>query len=126
MAGILQAWTFRFRGKTTRIHAIVGCFRSEPNRGLAPSHIAKAAGLPIYDVVRLLDQTPELFFKVPRRSDGITRYGLASRVAAQDDEAVAALIARHERRETWFLYLFVAGGILLAVVVLMLIAPAVL
>jgi hypothetical protein len=122
----LAPWTFRFRGKTARILAIVDSFLDEPNRGLAPTHIARQAGLPLYDVARLLSRTPELFVKLPRRGDGITRYRLASSVAAQDEAAIAALVHRHARRENWVYYLLLSMGALMLLVVLLALAPAVL
>ena len=50
-------------------------------------------------VVRTLDQTNELFMKLPGRGDGITRYALPSSVFAMDPEDVEALVATHARLE---------------------------
>ena len=50
VSNLLAPWTFRFRGRTAMILAIVERFVAEPNKGLAPTHIAREAGLPIYDL----------------------------------------------------------------------------
>ncbi len=123
---LLAPWTFRFRGKTARLLAIVDAFLADPNRGLAPTLIARQAGLPLYDVMRLLSRTPELFVKLPGRGDGITRYRLASSVAARDEAGIAAFVHRHARRENWIYYLLLSAGGLLLLIVLLALAPAVL
>lgn len=123
---LLAPWTFRFRGRTARILAIVDAFLAEPNRGLAPTLIARQSGLPLYDVARLLSRTPELFVKLPGRGDGITRYRLASSVAAQSEAEIAALVHRHARRENLVYYLLLGMGALMLLIVLLALAPAVL
>ena len=123
-ASYFVAWTFRFRGKTDRLLALVDCFLQEPDKGLSPTHLARRTGVAIYDAVRMLDQTPELFVKLPGRGDGITRYRLASSVAARGEEGIAALIERNARRESGIYYALLAMVLLLLVVVLMAIAPA--
>ena len=125
-SSLLAPWTFRFRGRTGLILAIVDSFLKEPNKGLAPTHIAREAGLPIYDVVRALRRTPELFVKLPGRGDGITRYRLASSVAARGGEQIEALIEKNARRETWLFYGLVLLGALLLTVVMMVFVPTVL
>ena len=125
-SSLLAPWTFRFRGRTGLILAIVDSFLNEPNKGLAPTHIAREAGLPVYDVVRTLRRTPELFVKLPGRGDGITRYRLASSVAARGGEQIEALIEKNARRETWLFYGLVLLGALLLTVVMMVFVPTVL
>ena len=124
VASLVAPWSFRFRGRTVLIKTIVDSFIKEPNKGLAPSHIARQAGLPVYDVVKALDRPPELFVKLPGRGDGITRYRLASSVAARGEEQIALLIERNARRETWLLYALLLIGALLMVVLLMVFVPA--
>lgn len=124
MNSAFAPWTFRFRGSTARILAIVACFRAEPNVGLAPGHIGRQIGLSLYDTVRILDRTPELFVKLPGRRDGITRYRLASSVAVREAADIEALVQRHARRESWLFYAFVAMAALVLVVAIMAIAPA--
>ncbi len=124
MASYFDSWTFRFRGKTGGLLAIVDCFLAEPDKGLSPAYIGRQIGMPIYDAVRLLAQTPELFVKLPSRGDGITRYRLASSVTARGKEGVYALVQRNARRETWIYYALLAIGLLFALVAIMAIAPA--
>ena len=125
-SSFLAPWTFRFRGRTGHILAIVDSFLKESNKGLAPAHIAREAGLPIYDVVKTLGRLPELFVKLPGRGDGITRYRLASSVAARGEAQIAALVHRHARRETWLFYGLALFGALLFTVVLMIFVPTLL
>ena len=126
MASYFVAWTFRFRGKTARLLAVVDCFLKEPDRGLAPTYLAKQAGIAIYDTVRMLDQTPELFVKLPGRRDGITRYRLASSVAARGEQGIEDLVMRQARRESWIYYALLTMGLLLFAVAAMVVAPALL
>ena len=126
LSNLLAPWTFRFRGRTAMILAIVERFVEEPNKGLAPTHIAREAGLPIYDVVKTLRRTPELFVKLPGRGDGITRYRLASSVAARGEEQIVALVQRNARRETGLFYALLLLAGLLVTVVLMVFVPTLL
>lgn len=126
VSNLLAPWTFRFRGRTAMILAIVERFVAEPNKGLAPTHIAREAGLPIYDVVKTLRRTPELFVKLPGRGDGITRYRLASSVAARGEEQIVALVQRNARRETGLFYALLLLAGLLVTVVLMVFVPTLL
>lgn len=126
VSSLLAPWTFRFRGRTGMILAIVERFVKEPNKGLAPTHIAREAGLPVYDVVKTLRRTPELFVKLPGRGDGITRYRLASSVAARGEEQIVALVQRNARRETWLFYALLLLAGLLVTVVLMVLVPTLL
>ena len=119
----LVSWTFRFRGKAGRLLRLVDCFLQEPDKGLSPAHLGRETGIALYDAARLLEQTPELFVKLPRRGDGITRYRLASSVAARGEAGIVALVRRHERHEAWIFYLLGVGALLLAVVVLLALAP---
>ena len=123
MAGVLTAWSFRYRGKTARILAIVDCFRKEPTKGLSPAQIGRASGVAMYDTVRILDQIPELFVKLPGRGDGITRYRLASSVAARGEGGVEDLVARNAQRESWIYYGLLTTALLLALVALLAVVP---
>lgn len=124
-ATLLAPWTFRYRGRIRRILALVDSFLAEPNRGLAPARIARDAGLPLREVAAMLGRMPELFVKLPGRGDGITRYRLASSVAARGGEEIEALVRRHAQRESWLLYALVAMGGLLFLIVLLTLARAV-
>lgn len=121
--GILTAWTFRFRGKTQRILAIVDCFQKAPKKGLSPAHIGRESGVAMYDTVRILDQTPELFVKLPGRGDGITRYRLASSVAARGEAGIQDLVERNARRESWIYYGLLTAALLLALVAVLAVVP---
>lgn len=121
--GILTAWTFRFRGKTERILAIADCFRKEPTKGLSPAHIGRVSGVAMYDTVRILDQTPELFVKLPGRGDGITRYRLVSSVAARGEGGIEELVARNAKRESWIYLSLLTTALLLALVAVLAIVP---
>lgn len=118
------AWTFRFRGKTTRLLALVDCFLKEPDRGLAAPYLARQSGIAMYDTVRMLNQTPELFVKLPGRGDGITRYRLASSVAARGEQGIEAWVAGQARRESWIYYALLTMALLLFVVAVLAVAPA--
>lgn len=92
---------FRFRGRTGRILAIYRAFCEYEERSLHPTQISRATGIDLVVVKRLLDQTSELFMKLPGRGDGITRYALPSSVFAMDPGDVEALIHRRARIENW-------------------------
>ena len=123
MASYFVSWTFRFRGKSGRLLALVDCFLNEPSKGLSPAHVGREAGIALYDAAQMLDQTPELFVKLPRRGDGITRYRLASSVAARGKDGIAQLVRRHVRRENLVFYLLAASAALLALVILLALVP---
>ena len=121
--GILTAWTFRFRGKTQRILAIVDCFQKTPKKGLSPAYVGRESGVAMYDTVQILDQTPELFVKLPGRGDGITRYRLASSVAARGEAGIQDLVERNARRESWIYYGLLTAALLLALVAVLAVVP---
>ena len=124
MNDFLAPWKFRFRGKTGGLLSIVDCFRKEPNKGLAVVQVARASGMPIHDAAKLLESTPELFVKLPGRGDGITRYRLASSVAAQSDKQIDVLLRSHVRRESGIFYALLLMALLMLVVVAMIIIPS--
>ena len=124
MNDFLAPWKFRFRGKTGGLLGIVDCFRREPNKGLAVVQVARASGMPIHDAAKLLEATPELFVKLPGRGDGITRYRLASSVAARSDKEVDALVQRHARRESGIFYALMLMALLTLVVLAMIVVPS--
>ena len=92
---------FRFRGKAGRILAIYHSFCDHDERSLHPIQISRETGLDLITVKRILDQTNELFMKLPGRGDGITRYALPSSVFAMTQEEVEAMVAKHARMENW-------------------------
>ena len=103
----------RFRGRSAALLAIYDAFQATPHTGLHPVQISKASGLSMAAVITRLDETPELFIKLPKR-DGLTRYRLATSMAAKSPEEVEEFIMRAARGET--LNLYAVGAIALAVV----------
>lgn len=115
---------FRFRGKLRRIARIYQCFLDHPGTGLHPTQIARRTGLGFIEVSERLERTPELFVKLPRRPDGITRYRLTSAVTAMSREDVEKLLVGSARRESLVLYAFATMIGLILLIVVVLVAPA--
>jgi len=116
--------SFRFRGKQRRLLDIYYCFIDEPGKGLHPTQISRRTGLGIAEVQARLDATPELFVKLPRRKDGITRYRLTSAMTTKSEEEVEAFLKRAARRETFVLYAVGAMVLSVLLIVVILIGPA--
>lgn len=104
---------FRFRGNTGRILAIYRSFCDHDERSLHPIQIRDATGIDLVTVKRTLDQTNDLFMKLPGRGDGITRYALPSSIYAMDPEEVEAFVQSHARRENWVFWTIWASIIVL-------------
>ena len=121
----MNGFSFRFRGRTHRLLTLYRLFQDNPGTGLHPSTIARQAGMSIVDVDDRLRRTPELFVRLPKRKDGITRYRLTSAVTAMSEEEVKAFVNGHARKETLLLSAFTTGVVLLFAVMLILIGPAV-
>jgi hypothetical protein len=102
----------RFRGRITSLLSICEVFHRNPGVGLHPIQIAKATGLSLAVAMARLDETPELFIKLPKR-DGLTRYRMATSMAGRPPEEVEAFIRRAARSET--LTIYAVGAIALAV-----------
>lgn len=116
--------SFRFRGKVKRLKDIYHCFLAHPDSGLHPTQIARATGLSFAEVDARLQATPELFVKLPRRPDGITRYRLTSSTAARGEAQIETFIDAQARREGWLLYAFGAMLACLLLIVVILVGPA--
>jgi hypothetical protein len=123
MLGVIPI-SFRFRGKLGRLRDIYQCFMDHPNTGLHPTQIARYTGISFSEVNARLQATPELFVKLPRR-DGVTRYRLASSMAARSPEDVDKFLLSQSRRESLLLYAFGAMLVCLLLIVVILVAPAV-
>jgi len=124
MFGVLPI-SFRFRGKTGRLNDIYQCFIDHPGVGLHPTQISRHTGIGFAEVNKRLEATPELFVKLPKRPDGITRYRLTTTIATRSPEEVEALIAAGARKESLMLY---AGGamlICLLLIIVILVGPAI-
>ncbi len=124
MLGLIPI-SFRFRGKLKRLTDIYQCFRDHPDKGLHPTQIARFTGLSFAEVDARLRATPELFVKLPGRGDGITRYRLTSSTAARSPDEVERFLNTQARKETLVLYAFGTMVLCLALIVLVLIGPAV-
>ncbi|MBV1904457.1 MAG: hypothetical protein KUG75_00155 [Pseudomonadales bacterium] len=100
----MLGFSFRFRGKTKRLLALYHCFLEHPGVGLHPIQLAKYTGLSFAEVASRLNTTQELFVRLPKRKDGITRYRLTSSISAQSSETVEKLIHVAAKKETTTLY----------------------
>ncbi len=123
MFGIIPI-QFRFRGKLRRLARIYQCFLDHPSVGLHPTQIARHTGIGFQEVSARLDATPELFVKLPRRPDGITRYRLTSATAARSREEVEKLLITSARKESLILYAFGAMVMTMLLMVVILVAPS--
>ena len=94
--------SLRFHGKIRRLFDIYHCFLAHPGKGLHPTQIARFTGIAFADVLRLLDGTPELFIRLPKRG-GITRYRLTTATAARQPEELERFLRNQARRELWIL-----------------------
>jgi hypothetical protein len=116
--------TFRFRGKLNRIREIYQCFLDHPDKGLHPTQIARHTGLSFAEVNNRLNATPELFVKLPGRRDGITRYRLTTSSAARSAEDIEKFLKNQALKETLLLYSVGSMVLILALIVVILIGPA--
>lgn len=123
MFGIVPI-SFRFRGKLRRLARLYQCFIDHPGVGLHPMQIARFTGISLLEVNNRLQATPELFVKLPRRSDDLTRYRLTSATTARSAEDVEKFLINAARKESLILYAF--GGMLacVALIIVILIAPS--
>ena len=103
----LPIYRFRFRGRLELLGRIVACFRDNPGVGLHPVQIARQTGLSTARAIELLEATPELFVKLPRRDD-MTRYRLTSVVSARSPAEIDAMLSGLARTESLTLYAIVA------------------
>lgn len=115
--------SFRFRGKLRRLATIYKCFIDHPGKGLHPTQIARHTGIGFSEVNNRLQATPELFVKLPRRPDGITRYRLTSSITAQSAEEVENFLIKAARKESLIFYAFGTMVILILLIVAIIIAP---
>ena len=123
MFGIIPI-RFRFRGKLRRLARIYQCFLDHPGVGLHPTQIARHTGIGFQEVSARLEATPELFVKLPRRPDGITRYRLTSSTAARSREEVEKFLISAARKESLILYAFGAMVMTILLIVVILVAPS--
>lgn len=117
--------SFRFRGRVRRLQELYRCFLDHPEQALHPTQIARYTGMSFSEVNRRLEATPELFVKLPRRPDGITRYRLASSMAARTPAEIDRFLQTQARRESLLLYALGLMMVCLMIIVLILVAPVV-
>jgi len=122
MLGLIPV-SFRFRGKLRRLAMIYQCFKDNPGEALHPAQIARKTGIGLAEVNTRLTTTPELFVKLPRRPDGITRYRLTSAKAALPPEEVEKFLIRAERKESLIFYAVATMVLLALLIVVILVAP---
>ena len=120
----LNSFSFRVRGRISRLMGIYRLFKETPDTGLHPSQIARSARMSILDVDERLRRTPELFVKIPKRKDGITRYRLTSAVAGLSEDEVKIMLNGLARRETLILYTVSAVVLLLFAIMIIFIGPS--
>ncbi|MFW6093498.1 MAG: hypothetical protein ACODAC_05935 [Pseudomonadota bacterium] len=116
--------TFRFRGKVGHLADIYLCFRDHRDQALHPAQVARYTGLPFSEVNARLEATPELFVKLPRRPDGLTRYRLTTATAAQSPEEIERFLHARQRKESLVVYALGAMLLMLLLIVVVLVGPA--
>lgn len=117
--------TFRFRGKQRKLEDIYYCFRENPDTGLHPTQISRQTGIGFAEVNARLEATPELFVKLPRRPDGITRYRLTSATTVKSDEEIMEFLAGAARKESLLVYALGTMVMCILLIVVILVGPAV-
>ena len=120
----LLPFSFRFRGKVRRLFELYRCFLAHPGKGLHPAQIARQTGIGLAVVMRLLDATPELFVRLPKR-DGLTRYRLTAATTARQPGQVQQFLADQARRESLIFYAFGVMVLCALLIVVILVGPAV-
>ncbi len=121
----MNGFSFRFRGRIHRLLTLYRLFQDNPGTGLHPATIARKAGMGIVDTDERLRRTPEMFVKLPKRADGVTRYRLTSAFTAMSEEEAKARITDLARRESLILYSVLTGIVLLFAIMMILVGPAV-
>lgn len=105
MLGLLPfSFSFRFRGKVNKLLDIYDCLRANSPKALHPTQVSRLTGMGFAYANARLESTPELFVKLPKRPDGITRYRLTSAVATQTPEDIEKLVKGAARKESLLLY----------------------
>lgn len=115
---------FRFRGKVRRLFDIYLSFKDSGGNAMHPVEVARMANCTMQDASRHLADTPELFVRMPKRPDGLTRYRLTSQIAGRTPEEIEAMLHRLARRESVLLYIFGFMLILLIIIAFSLASPA--
>ncbi len=119
----LIPFNFRFRGKTNRLLDMYDCFVANSEHALHPTQVARLTSYSFAEVNARLEATPELFVKLPRRPDGITRYRLTSATTARTPDEVEAFVKAAARRESLVFYSIVTMIVFIFSIVLILAVP---
>jgi hypothetical protein len=122
MFGIIPI-SFRFRGKLRRLALIYDCFQKNPQTALHPAQIARQTGLSLAETSNRLEATPEMFVKLPRRPDGLTRYRLSSARTLMTPEEVEQFLIKAARKESWLLYAVTSMVVCILIIVIILVVP---
>lgn len=120
----LPFFRFRFRGKVRRIFDIYLSFMDKSGAAMHPMEVARMANMSLAEASRRLEDTPELFIRLPKRPDGLTRYRLITQLAGRTPEQVEAMLKGLARRESMLLYIGGVMLLLLMFIALILVGPA--
>ncbi len=120
----LPFFRFRFRGKVRRIFDIYLSFMDKSGSAMHPMEVARMANMSLAEASRRLEDTPEVFIRLPKRPDGLTRYRLTAQLAGRTPEQVEAMLKSLARRESMLLYVGGVMLLLLFVIALILAGPA--
>lgn len=108
---------FRYRRYHKNILAVYDAFESSDQRTLHPIELSRLTGLHMIDIIRAMNNAPEIFFKVPALAT--TKYALRLTVANQEREFVEKLVQRRTYYETFFFWTMIVI-LFLAIVTLIL------
>ena len=112
----------RFRNKTARLLAVVRQFRESESIALHPDQVSRRLGISLQEAHRMLDTTPELFVRLPRGPDRVTKYALTPSFSSLQPDEGKAFIARQARKESlgfWTVMLiYTIAGLALLIAVL--------
>lgn len=122
MFGIIPI-SFRFRGKLRRLALIYDCFRRNQGVALHPAQIARQTGISLAETNNRLSTTPEMFVKLPKRPDGLTRYRLSSAKTLMTPEEVEQFLIRSARKESLLLYAVGSMVFCLLLIVVIVVVP---
>ncbi len=120
----LPFFRFRFRGKVRRIFDIYLSFMDKSGAAMHPMEVARMANMSLAEASRRLEDTPEVFIRLPKRPDGLTRYRLTTQLVCHTPEQVETMLKGLARRESMLLYIGGVMLLLLLCIALILAGPA--
>lgn len=100
--------------------AMYECFVENEKRPLHPSEVSRHSGVYMLDAARRMQETPEMFLKLPGRGDGLTRYALTPSMASRSTEEVHEFVRKQALRESvlYYTYLLLIASVLLILAIL--------